>query len=359
MAWNIFKHDEIETPDFRGDPLKILHLSDIHFRSPKYAVSRARAIRRFFRALDRHLEAWARKFPEFAQVDAVLVAGDVAYQGQGEDFDAAADFLGELLDKLHIGGERLYVVPGEHDVYLQFIKNTDDALQLPGPDEWNKLLRDERKGYSGRIAGRLASYQKFLHSLGRRYGTRIPSAASDFFFSDVFEHGEKKIAVLGLNSAWACRCRMDIDKGMLCLGEYQVERAWRDAVKMTGREWGPDFTMALLHHPAEWMKPGDKSALDDLVRRCDLAFRGHEHGGEDKIGNGEKFTPVISASCAVAGEPSPAFTFAAVDLEAKMVYAWHYPWDEEKREFMPAGKISGQPEQSSFYSYRVNVSRPS
>ena len=111
-------------------PLRILHISDLHFSAngapPAPAAIKASipgavgflqesTERRFLRDLNTHL---LKDQPEDRWPKAVIVTGDVVEQGgaaKGE-FENAATFLLELANQLRIPPERICVVPGNHDV---------------------------------------------------------------------------------------------------------------------------------------------------------------------------------------------------------------------------------------------------
>ena len=335
MVLDYFKKEPLSGPEFQGPLLSILHISDLHFHDPHYTDnSRARVASRFLRALDRHLEGWRARYPKEKNLCALFITGDITYQCQPEDFEKAKTLIKEILEQTGIPGERLYVVPGEHDVYLRFVKNTDDTLQFPDQETWNQFLRDERKGKSQRIAGRFTAYINFIRSLGAEFGTRMPCAASDFFYADVFSCQDQKVAVLGLNSAWSCRCRLEADRGMLCLGSYQVKEAYKRAKTINGGK-DPELVLSLLHHPAEWMKPGDQDALRELSRVSHAVFRGHAHQGESALSFGQSPIPVVSTSAWYGEDITPGFSVAAIDPPAKKLYLWPYLWYAPENAFLP------------------------
>lgn len=85
-----------------------LHISDLHFRSsPSYDS-------------DRVLAALLSSLPTItARTGApqlVFVTGDIGFSGRAAEYNRATEFFDKLLQSLGIGKERLFVVPGNHDV---------------------------------------------------------------------------------------------------------------------------------------------------------------------------------------------------------------------------------------------------
>ena len=346
------KNINIEVPEFQEKTLTVLHLSDVHFKNPGLDMSAKSTKKNFFAVLRDHKEAWKKHFHNEAPFDAIFIAGDISYQCGDKYFNAAREFISELLIETGVSGKRLYMVPGEHDVYLRFIKNTYDSFEFESAEILNDFLKSASRGSSQRISARFSVYQKFIQSVGRKHGSRIPSATTDFFYSDVFKNKDKKIAVLGLNSAWMCNCRVDKDKGMLAIGAYQIEKAYKTALK-TNRSEPFDLVLGLMHHPIEWMKEDDEEAAAALSDKCQAVFRGHCHKGEDCILDGEQKTPIISCSSYAASDPVPSFCVSSFDLSKKKVHIWPYIWELEKKSFMPVSKLKGLENGSGFISRRI------
>ncbi|WP_434044970.1 MULTISPECIES: metallophosphoesterase family protein [Sorangium] len=91
--------------------MRILHVSDLHERGP-----REREHWRRRRVLG---EAWERNVDEIlgdGAVDLVCFTGDVADWGTPGEYGAATAFFERLLSRLRLGAERLFVIPGNHDI---------------------------------------------------------------------------------------------------------------------------------------------------------------------------------------------------------------------------------------------------
>ena len=133
-----------------------LHLSDLHVRATESTGSSAlaRAVRpsggfgqvagggsapppgmyeRLLQALRDDLVENAEQRP-----DALMVTGDVSLRGTREDFIAARRWLVETARALGLGPERIFVVPGNHDVERD-ASARNEGLEL-------RLLADLREG---------------------------------------------------------------------------------------------------------------------------------------------------------------------------------------------------------------------
>lgn len=83
---------------------------------------------------------------------------------------------------------------------------------------------------------------------------------------------DRRIAVLGLNSAWLSMSDED-EILKLVIGERQTRAALKAA-----KETSTTLNIALLHHPLEWIRPFDRSDSGERLRNnCDFILHGHLH----------------------------------------------------------------------------------
>lgn len=88
--------------------IKWLHISDVHFKgSQPYGQDVVT------NALLTSLPTLMRRHGE---LDAIFVTGDIADVGASSEYVQATTFFDSLLEITKLGKERLYVVPGNHDV---------------------------------------------------------------------------------------------------------------------------------------------------------------------------------------------------------------------------------------------------
>lgn len=101
--------------------LVLLHLSDIHFQKP-YCLNpdldRDRPVRT---ALVKDANFLCNQ--QIGAVDAILISGDIAYKGDPEEYEVAAQWLEELADAVACSRANVLTVPGNHDVDHDAIKN--------------------------------------------------------------------------------------------------------------------------------------------------------------------------------------------------------------------------------------------
>jgi hypothetical protein len=92
--------------------IRVLHLSDLHLG--KGGASEAWRTRRVLG------DAWIRNLDDIVAdgraVDLVCFTGDVAFSGQAAQYREATAFFQETLERLRVGPQRFFPIPGNHDI---------------------------------------------------------------------------------------------------------------------------------------------------------------------------------------------------------------------------------------------------
>ena len=91
-----------------------LHISDLHFTEDD-DYNRKVVTDAYWRDLERLLNLG--NGPDF-----IAVTGDVAYSGKEAEYQRAMSFFDQLLKLMQVGKDKLFIVPGNHDVDRSKIK---------------------------------------------------------------------------------------------------------------------------------------------------------------------------------------------------------------------------------------------
>ncbi len=144
-----------------------------------------------------------------------------------------------MLDAAGVGPERLFIVPGNHDLDRDAFELMPEALLKPftTEEQIQEWLTNGKK--RNRLLEPFEEYNKFL----KPYANGKLSAYGSLCR---FEAEEKKIALLCLNSALMCGRNKNgkgetDDYGKLILGEHQVYEA-------LGNISDADICFAVMHH---------------------------------------------------------------------------------------------------------------
>lgn len=106
--------------------LRLLHITDLHMRGPRETEHWRRR-----RVLGK---AWLDNLDAIGQIDLVCFTGDLADRGKADEYAAAGEFLDETLGRLGLPRERLFLVPGNHDVDRSIGADAWQTLRTHLPD---------------------------------------------------------------------------------------------------------------------------------------------------------------------------------------------------------------------------------
>jgi small GTP-binding protein len=91
-------------------PIRVLHLSDLHFR----AETPVRARLQWLSDDLRRGEGWGRRGIE--RLDYLVISGDFTDRGKADGFERAYEFVSMLSQTFNLSAERCVFVPGNHDI---------------------------------------------------------------------------------------------------------------------------------------------------------------------------------------------------------------------------------------------------
>ena len=214
--------------------LQILHISDPHINTKEH----------FDRSvvLDPLIERVKTDMRSGFQPEIVVVTGDIAATGIKDEYELAERFFKDLRSALELSVERLFIVPGNHDVDRKRYRPTD----IPAYDDMKELNDElENEEYRTDLLKGMEEYFRFVAinypHLKSRHENLVP------FVHNYQATCGKKIGLVGLNSAWMCR--KSPDEREIAIGEYQVKMAMEE-LKAFG---GCDLVINIFHHPLSWL----------------------------------------------------------------------------------------------------------
>jgi hypothetical protein len=275
--------------------LRILHLSDLHARAALGWMSqeRQRLIRVQKPTRERVLgEALDRALDEVradAPVDLVCFTGDIADWGLAPEYQLAGQVMSRILQRLQLGGDRLFVVPGNHDV-----ARTVEVEAWSGLRSLLATREDVARGLGrwavgagapaavdaallGRVLQRQSAFWDWVAG-GLQRPALVPGQDTErnhptlgYHATLRLDHLPFPVHVAGLNSAWLCGD--DDDKGKSFVTREQVDWLLHgDGRPLDG------FRLALMHHALGDLPDWDAAEVRrTLGSTADLLLHGHQH----------------------------------------------------------------------------------
>ncbi len=240
--------------------VRVAHLSDFHFSEE--------------RLLDQD-EVLAGLVNDLAELvrnglapDLVVITGDVANFGLPAEYELARSWLANhLLPAAGVGVDRLFIVPGNHDVRRSAVKSNpelslaqSELLQRKDPDLVRQFLGSRR----GSLLERHDAYLVFL----QRLGVAHPQTA--WWNHRIRIHGVE-LLLGGMDSAWMSW--QDGEQGNLLLGRTQCQEVFRELAREPA-----DLVLALVHHPWPYIAAWDAAETEEYIREhVGVLLHGHLH----------------------------------------------------------------------------------
>jgi HEAT repeat protein/predicted phosphodiesterase len=303
-----------------------LHLSDWHQKGAEFDRQVVRD------ALVRDIREREKIHHSLAKVHFVVFSGDLAWNGEAGEFEAARNnLLDPVLQATGLKPDRLFCVPGNHDLNRSTIYDMlPPELQKPLDSDAlvKKWLTDDRR--RARLLEPFETYREFI---SRRYsGQPSPDYASVVRW-DV--HGID-VALLGLNSAWMCARVKDTkgevnDYGSLLVGEPQFHNALVSIADA-------DLRIGVLHHTFDFLAEFDRSRLEErLQHEVHFVLRGHQHQPQVQHVHGTGGDYVVIPAGAgykerMAADPryTNAYNWVHLDLDAGQGMVYLRRWSDRQ-----------------------------
>ncbi len=212
----------------------------------------------------------ARTFVErLGPVEAILVAGDIAFAGVKEEYEAALEWLTGLCEACRCSLDHVFVVPGNHDVDRSVItgsasvRNVQAAISQATNKE--KELReqffDKETGHS--LLAPIEGYNDFA----ARFDCQLYAPEKLFSRHELQLAPHSTLRVYGLTSTLLSGARgLDDTKLSLYLSPLQTALNPEQGV----------VNLVMCHHPPEWLIDGD-DVEDAVCGRAAIHVFAHKH----------------------------------------------------------------------------------
>lgn len=254
-----------------AENLTWLHLSDIHF-SPKTEWRDSESRESLLVYLNSLLNEASHP-----KLDLIFCTGDIAFgEGRGlllsEQYKQARDFFDRLLKVCNISKDRLFIVPGNHDVNRALVnidaQNALTALSKQAAshiDLINQRFNDKSLEFKDAIK-RLDSYGDFVSD----YLPHQIDETGRHAYARKIKIKEIDISIAGFNSAWSAAGDED-DRHLWLAAATQFNAA-------SSFSFAVDVRIGLIHHPVDWLNQAERQvAIPRISSDFDFWLHGHSH----------------------------------------------------------------------------------
>ncbi len=305
-----------------------LHLSDWHQGSKEFDRQVVED------ALINDLKTRTSISPDLARIDFIAFSGDVAHSGKPDEYKAAKEgFFKRILEATGLSPDQLFIVAGNHDLNRDEFEFLPPALLKPleSDQEVQKWIVEERQRWLALQP--LNAFTGFVTDYTKQKNP-------DFANIQRLEIDGKKIAFLGINSAWMCGRHKDTngevdDDGYVLVGEPQIHQPLKDISDA-------DIKIVILHHPFEWLSEFDRRHIKErLINECDFILNGHQHTPDARqISKNNGFYIHISTGASYADRISKdplfinAYNLVHLDFETKQGIVFLRRWSDRQNTWL-------------------------
>jgi predicted phosphodiesterase len=282
-------------------PIGWLHISDFHLRVnhawPQDVV------------LSAMRDDIMRRRKAGAIFDFILATGDIAHAGKVDEYKLAVAFFDELAAATSVPREKIFCIPGNHDIDRDRQKMSFAGARLK--------LQSENDVYSFLASGddleTLLKRQENYRTFQKTYfaGQERTQTADGLGYVSLIEVDDIRVAIVGLDSAWLADGGLS-DHGRLLLGEQQVMDALR-----TARAATPHIVIATAHHPFQLLQIFDGRLTQRRIEdECHFFHCGHLHESEarDVVRLGSRCVTLAAGSSFESRDSHNAYSVVTIDL---------------------------------------------
>ena len=284
-------------------PLSWLHISDLHLRQGTQWAQNF-----VLQEMCRHIE---QQVESNVAPDFILVTGDIAFSGQADEYRLAEDFFDKLQATSGVPLDRIFCVPGNHDIDRSRHQNTFRAVRraIRTRSDANAIL--ENNDDLTALLTRQEHYRNFQESyFGGQDKTWTPEGLGYVARLNI---QDVRLAIIGLDSAWIAEGG-EGDHGKLLLGERQAFDAIDCALD---KDEPPHVLIAMAHHPFRLLQEFDRMPIQYRLER-DIQFfhHGHLHQAETRLGGpiGSQCLTVATGASFAGRENDNSYSVVTLDV---------------------------------------------
>ncbi|MCK5858020.1 MAG: metallophosphoesterase [Abyssibacter sp.] len=275
----------------------ILLVSDIHLKNANTLSQES---------LDKILRQFRKELAGSHYI-LLLIAGDIAYSGQDEEYTLANDLVRQIVETLSSAGVAkvdVLTVPGNHD--CDFSKN-DSVREIVLKNLTNDLSAFDESTLSvcTNIQNNYFAFADGVHTI---------TPVSEDRLSQVYIAGSDgfRIGVVAINSSWSSKLKEQAGQILLPVDNLQT----------LPLEQACDLVIYVQHHPKHWLRPPDLHVLrEKICTESALLITGHEHLGNTSLICSEtdrRYVHIESIALVPdAGEEDKGATYLLFEPDAK------------------------------------------
>ena len=249
--------------------------------------------------------------------DFIIITGDISDKDTG--YDLAEDFILELISRINIDKEKVFIIPGNHDLS----RNIPDDRGSIVKELWDSGILDEEKEINN-IKSLISAQNNFFNTYKNILNREYPKESVHFV-----EKLIEGVNIIHLNTSWMCY-DSKVEDGRIHIGINSVYKCLEGVDK-------DEFNIVIGHHRLEDLNPQERSHLKSVFRSkgIDMYLGGHCHQAvikQDRIANMEL---CFCKQARAEFDDYPAgFIIGNIDVDNNQSYYLFYNWSTRFAKWM-------------------------
>ncbi|KZL92819.1 SAVED domain-containing protein [Clostridium magnum] len=249
--------------------------------------------------------------------DFIIITGDISDKDSG--YDLAEEFILDLIYKLDIAKERVFIVPGNHDLSRNIPDNREDIVK----ELWGSGILDE-ESESNNISLLIDAQNNFFITYKNLLGRDYPKE-NIHFVEKVIEG----VNIIHLNTSWMCY-DSNVEDGRIHVGLNNVYKC----LETINNE---DFNIVIGHHRLEDLNPQERNNLKSIFRAkgIDMYLGGHCHQAIIEHDRNADMELCFCKQARAEFDDYPAgFILGNIDVDNNQSYYMFYNWSTSFAKWM-------------------------
>lgn len=241
--------------------------------------------------------------------DFIIITGDISDKNSG--YDLAEEFILDLIYKIDIAKERVFIIPGNHDVSRNIPDNREQIVKKL----WESGILDE-ESESNNISLLIDAQNNFFTTYKNILGRDYPEE-NIHFVEKVIEG----VNIIHLNTSWMCY-DSNVEDGRIHVGLNNV-------YKSLERINNEDFNIVIGHHRLEDLNSQERNNLKSIFRTkgIDMYLGGHCHKAIIEHDRNADMELCFCKQARAEFDDYPAgFILGNIDVDNNQSYFMFYNW---------------------------------
>lgn len=249
--------------------------------------------------------------------DFIIITGDISDKDYG--YDLAEEFILDLIYRLDIAKERVFIVPGNHDLSRSIPDNREEIVK----ELWGGGILDE-ESESNNINLLIDAQNNFFMTYKNILGRDYPKEKIHFV-----EKVIKGVNIIHLNTSWMCY-DSNVEDGRIHVGLNSVYKC----LETINNE---DFNIVIGHHRLDDLNPQERNNLKSIFRAkgIDMYLGGHCHQAIIEHDRNSDMELCFCKQARAEFDDYPAgFILGNIDVDNNQSYYMFYNWSTSFAKWM-------------------------